>query len=377
MLFFRDIIGHKKIISGLKSALASERVAHAYLFWGPEGTGKSTAALAFAAVLLCKRCQSVSALNASEPGVSNLDGSGPGFLGPDILDLEACGQCKDCRQVAGKNHPDLHLVEPQGSFIKIEQVRNLQKKVAYKSYQGKYRVCLIDPADTMTLQAANSLLKILEDPPGDTVFILVSARPYALLPTVLSRCQQVQFKALAPEEVEEGLKREAIDAFTGDGGLMEERLKSLSVMAGGSLGKAISLLRDLSVWEEREEVLRAAGELRRSGPLKALALAEDWARDKEKALRRLEILLYWYRDLLLWKKTGRGKLLANSDLLDFAAEESYFYSGLELVKMIEETEKTLRSLRQNAITRLALEMLFLQLAGGGKNYVTLRCRSAF
>lgn len=336
MLFFRDIIGHKKIIYSLKNVIASGRVAHAYLFWGPEGTGKRTVALAFAAALLCGNCEGVS-------------------------DPDACGRCRDCRQVAGDNHPDLHFIEPQGLSIKIEQVRDVQKKAGYKSYQGKYRIYLIDSADVMTLQAANCLLKTLEEPPEGAVFVLISARPHALLPTVLSRCQQLQFKVLSPEEVEEGLQRQAF------GKLTSEELKFLSVMAGGSLGKAALLVRDRNVWKEREEVLKTASELRKAMPSEALALSESWARDKEMALRRLEILLYWYRDLLLLKESGRAELLVNRDLVYYVTKQSYIYSGLELVKMIEETEKTLRQLKQNVITRLALEVLFLQLAKGGKN----------
>jgi len=346
MLFFRDVIGHRKIIDGLKSTITSGRVAHAYLFWGPEGTGKRTVALAFAAALLC---------SGREKG----------------SDADACGQCKECRQIAGGNHPDLHFIEPRGASIKIEQVRDVQKKAVYKSYQGKYRFYLIDPADVMTLQAANCLLRILEEPPENTIFVLVSSNPYALLPTVLSRCQQVQFKALSPKEVKEGLQREAFD------NLLEERLKFLSVMAGGSLGKAISLAQDKSMWEEREEVLKTASRLRGATPSQAFALAETWALDKETALRRLEILLYWYRDLLLWKETGRRELLASRDLLNYAVKQSYLCSGLELVKMIEETEKTLKQLKRNVITRLALEMLFLRLAGGGENNVTSSSGSTF
>jgi len=345
MLFFRDIVGHKKIIEGLKKILVSGRVAHAYLFWGPEGTGKRTVALAFAAALLCK-------------GDKKLSGS------------DACGRCKDCRQVASGNHPDLHFVEPQGSYIKIEQVRDMQKKAVYKSYQGQYSVYLIDPADAMTLEASNCLLKTLEEPPGGTVFLLISASPHTLLPTVLSRCQQLQFKMLSPKEIEEGLQRQAFNVAA-------EELKFLSVMAGGSFGKAVSMACDRSVWREREEVLKAADELRKAVSSRALDMAESWARDKELALRRLEILLYWYRDLLLFKETSCVELLANGDLADYIKRQSCFYSGLELVKMVEEIEKTIKQLKQNAVTRLALEVLFLHLARGGKNNVTPGCRGAF
>jgi DNA polymerase-3 subunit delta' len=144
MKLFREIIGHQENIQLLQNAISQNQVAHAYLFLGPKGVGKKTTALAFARALFCS-CP----------------------IGGD-----ACGRCRCCQQVSEGNHPDLYLISPTGSSIKIDQVREIQKKAIIKPYQGQRVTFLLELVETMTSEAANCLLKLLEEPNQGVSFIL-------------------------------------------------------------------------------------------------------------------------------------------------------------------------------------------------------------
>ncbi len=287
-MFLREISGHEKIVGGFRSALIKGRIAHAYIFSGPEGVGKKDVAGGLAACLLCK----------------------------DRKNGYACGVCKDCVQYRSGNHPDLLEIFPQGASVKIEQIRDMQKYVGYRAYQGCYQICIINAADTMTLQAANCLLKTLEEPPGKVVFVLLTANPSALLPTVLSRCQQVQFQREKPQDTDE---------------YQREAWESLKIM-------------------------------REAGPLEALELAEKYAKlNRDDVCKHLEVTALLVRDVLVWKETGNTNLIANMGLLGELKEMSRLYPVICLVKLIEEIEAATRQIEKRAYIRLALEVLFLRL----------------
>ncbi|HZK17985.1 MAG TPA: DNA polymerase III subunit delta' [Clostridia bacterium] len=287
-MFLREAGGHKKVVDSFRSALVKGRVAHAYIFSGPKGAGKRAMAGGLAACLLCR----------------------------DRKDGCACGVCKDCVQYGSGNHPDLLEISPLGASVKIEQIRDMQKYVGYRAYQGSFQICIIDAADTMTLQAANCLLKTLEEPPGKVVFILVTANPSALLPTVLSRCQQVQFQREKPTDTNEYL---------------QEAWESLKIM-------------------------------RAAGTLEAVELAEKYAKlNRDDICKYLEVTALLVRDILVWKETGNIGLIVNTDLLEELKEMGRLYSVVCLVKLMEEIEETTRQIEKRAYARLALEVLFLRL----------------
>lgn len=327
MRFLREIVGHKQIVTTLQNAVSYGRVAHAYLFIGPEGVGKETTALAFARALLCSRP-----------------------AGGD-----ACGVCRECRQVESGNHPDLEIVKQAGTSIKIEQVRGIQRKTPYRSYQGGRKLFLIPQAEAMTMEAANSLLKTLEEPPEDTVFILLSARPQVLLPTILSRCQQCFFKAIPGPELVHGL----IVLH----GLAEEDARLPVALSGGSMGKALEYASG-SFAEGRNTALGLAEALVKAGPLEALEMAERMSESKERAYAVLEMLTCWYRDLLVFRETEAAGLLFNPDRAAVVEREAGCFETGRLVEILENIEAAKNNIEANANTRLALEALFLRLAGG-------------
>jgi len=273
----------------LSREVAGGRIAHAYLFAGPDPE-KGEAAEAFARALLCSR-----------PGQG-----------------QACGECRPCRQAGHGNHPDLQRLGPSGATIKIEQVRRLQRQVQYRSYQGGRKVFIIDHAEAMTAEAANCLLKTLEEPPADTVFILLSGRPDACLPTVLSRCRRMTFQA-----------------------------------AGRDLTKAPAA--------GGPDVPGLAARLYDAGPSEALTLAGEAAAGDVPAL--LGGMMRWYRDLLVWRLTGAENLLFDPVQAGEPAGESFRYDPVKLVEALDALETARRRVDGNSNKRLTLEVLFLSLAG--------------
>jgi DNA polymerase-3 subunit delta' len=166
---FEEIMGQSKAKQMLQNGLRQNRVSHAYIFSGPSGTGRRTMAFALAKAIFCTE------------GVD-----------------EACGHCLECRKVEHHNHPDLHVIEPDGTSIKIEQIRGLQKEFSYRSTKAQTKIYILHQAEKMTIQAANSLLKFLEEPQSSVVAILITENGHALLPTIQSRAQWVPFIPVAP-----------------------------------------------------------------------------------------------------------------------------------------------------------------------------------
>ncbi len=182
---FADIQGHGAQLDVLRRICASEQPAHAYLFEGPEGVGKRTVAWALACRLACER--------------------------PDPV-AGACGACRSCHAAQRGEHPDLTLLERDGASIRIGQVREALKRLRYEPVVGQVKALIVDDADLMREEAANALLKTLEEPPSRTHFVLVTSRPALLLGTIHSRSQSLRFAELATEDVAAVLRAEGVDA---------------------------------------------------------------------------------------------------------------------------------------------------------------------
>ncbi|GBF34369.1 DNA polymerase III delta prime subunit [Desulfocucumis palustris] len=330
-----EIIGHKRAVEKFKLAASSGRVSHAYLLAGPPAVGKETLALAFARALLCRQ----------------------------PLEGDSCGACLGCRQANDGVHPDLTVTGPSGATIKIEQVRLLQRETNSGPRTGKWAVNIITGADAMTPEAANCLLKTLEEPVLGTVFILVTAKPQLLLPTVVSRCQQIYLQPLSREELAEGLAR------SGVGGIGELPL----ALAGGSLGRALALA-DGSAAAERDRAENLARRLTGSGAGGALRLAEELsggssrgagkAPDRRHMNNMLDLLLLWYRDIMLEKESAGGENTVNRDRAGDIKEMARFYTTGRIIEIINHIEQAKGALAAGANIRLTLESLFLKLSAG-------------
>jgi len=324
----RDLAGNEHIKRALLKAVRDGRVAHAYLLAGPPGVGVKTAALALARALIC----------------------------PFPQDGDACGLCRDCRQAAALTHPDFHLVQPAGSAFKIDQVRAVQRACALKPFRGGRKVFLLPGAENMTAEAANCLLKTLEDPPPAVVFILTSSRPHAVLPTVASRCQQFFFRPLPAALIAQVL--------TGVYGMGGEESAAAAALAGGSLGRALEWAKGLSA--KRDEVLELAEKLSSGGLMEKLELAEKVSSaggSREEAAFLLDTLATWYRDLLVWGETESENLLCHADRVDRIKEQAILCPPGHLLAVIEKIMAARSKLSANVSLRLLWDSLFLSIGG--------------
>jgi len=318
---FGDIIGHTGQIDLLRRALASDRLGHAYLFYGPEGVGKKLVALSIARALFC-----------SEGG---------------------CGVCSVCRKVDHHNHPDLHLLEPDGANIKIDQIRELQRELALHPLEAERKIALLDRADTLNLAAANSFLKTLEEPPGSALIILLSAHPERLLPTIRSRCQPLPFRKLSRDDIETALHRRL--------GLNEVECHVLAALSEGSFHKAFGDERSLYL-EERVTIIKAIANLSTLAIGPMLDLAEKLSKEKENLPQLLEIVLAFYRDLFLILHGRPESEIVNIDLMELLETMAHRTGVKTVLYQLAAVLRTIDLLGRNVNRQLALEMMLHDLA---------------
>ncbi len=319
---FDHILGHARQKDILQRALAHGRVAHAYLFSGPEGIGKRLMAMAFARAIVC-------------------------------LEQRGCGHCTACRKIDNQNHPDLHLLEPDGASIKIEQVRAFQRELNLKPLEAPRKICMIEQADAMTVGASNALLKTLEEPRGDTLLILISAQPNRLLETIRSRCQPLPFTRHPDSRIQAELEKQlGIDAT-------ESHI--LAALSEGSFKKAFGKDRELFV-TQRRDLLKTLTGLSPGSILPILAFAEQLSTDKAVLLDILDIFQAFYRDVLMTLQGHSAEVLINLDLSDKVSRVAARESVGSVLSKLEALTATRRQIERNVNRQLALEVLLLNLA---------------
>ena len=213
---FRDILGHRKLVALLSRSVARQSLPPSLIFSGPAGVGKQMAALATA-----------QALNCLAPLLRQADGPDS-----DNPEFDACGRCTACTRILRGMHPDVLIIEPNDKGnIKIDPVRDAVDRAGYRPFEGRRRVTIINQADGLETSAQNALLKILEEPPASSVFILVTALPDTLLVTVRSRCPQLRFRALEIDDLVAALMKRGLD---------ERKARHAALLADGSVAAALS-----------------------------------------------------------------------------------------------------------------------------------------
>ncbi|MFH1715017.1 MAG: DNA polymerase III subunit delta' [Elusimicrobiota bacterium] len=268
---FNDIIGQDRVCEFLKQAYFSNRLAHAYLFVGPEGSGKKECALEFAKFVNC----------AAEEGIKKNQG--------------ACDKCRNCRKVNNGRHPEIEVITADGASITIEQIRDIQKSVQYKRVESKYRCVIINESDKMTKEAANAFLKTLEEPPQGTIIILLTSGISGLLTTIISRCQLVRFRMLSQEE-KTVIVMKGIDAS-------EDDSKTALFSAGGNIKRAREILNDEDDTIELFKNLELAY-INKRGSSDVLDMFSDLARDKKRFGAWIDFLVNRQDERILTQKDG-------------------------------------------------------------------------
>ncbi len=316
---FSRIIGYDRNISLLSRALATGKLSHAYLFHGIDSSGMMQTAVALIEAIFC----------------NGTDG---------------CGECPSCRKVAGLRHPDLHHLQPDGAFIKIDQIRELQKELSYRPFEAPKKACIIEDADKMNISAANAFLKTLEEPSGNAILILITTQVDAVLPTVLSRCQQLRFPSLPVETIASQLRKKGAD---------EDSARIAAALAEGSAERAQEIVE--GDWlQSRKFLLEKIANLSPEEIIPLFAAAEEEAKDKESAIHLVDLLNVFWRDVLL-TRAGSTEIV-NTDLFPLIRNISDRNSLESVMAKLEQISLTRQALKRNVNPRLAAEVLFMGLA---------------
>lgn len=319
-----DVIGHKEIVERLKNALRSGRIANAYIFSGPPDVGKEFVAINFAKALNC---------------LSNGE--------------DSCDKCISCRKIDDGNHADVMVIRPESTRLKIDQIRSLQRQGSYRAMEGNYKVYIIAESEKMTVEAANSVLKTLEEPPGVMVLILLTSIYSALLPTIRSRCQAIRFSPVPLVLIRE----ELLKRFN----LPESKAKWVAISSQGKVGRALKLAKEVEKGTDSvdNELSVSFPKLFQNNSEPLLHIFKK-AESLSKTQNSFDTLLSWYRDLLLIKYGCPQNLLIHSDRTDELEKVAKSYSDIQIEKIIR-TILTMRDLIQRNINPiLALEVMMLR-----------------
>ncbi len=324
-IFWRNILAQDKAKNLLENSLSKQKVSHAYLFKGPSGVGKKRVALSFAALLNCSQTK----------------------------DMESCGNCPSCRKLKSANHPDFLSIKPDGALLKINQIRQLKKDLSFPPFEAKFRVVLIaDIHETMRRkEVANSLLKTLEEPPSNTIFILTTDESGGILATILSRCQVIPFSSLPINIVSHALCKDDVDPI---------EAQTLAAISEGSIGKARKLAK-MNLLELRRQVVESLSAMDGRNPIAietVFLLAERTAKLKEDLLDFLELLKLWIRDLMIIAAQGEGAAIINHDLRHTYSTIKDNWNLSNLSDKVERINKTIKEVNHNCNKTFACEVLY-------------------
>jgi len=324
MAGFSDVLGHEQTILHMKHAIEMNKVSHAYILSGEKGSGKKLLAGLFAQTLQCQK-------RGTEP----------------------CMECRSCKQEMNRNQPDIiRVVHEKPNTISVEEIRTqVNGDIMIKPYSSPYKIYIIDEAEKLSVQPQNALLKTIEEPPVYAVILLLTTNAGILLPTIRSRCVTLDLKPVAPGVLKEYLMRELE--------IPEYRANICTAFAQGNVGKA----KRLALSGEFSEMLEHAVHLvKYIQDMEVADIITDLKRIdtyKMEINDYLDILMVWYRDVLMFKATRDADHLVFSDELISIREKvkKSSYEGLESV--IKALDKAKVRLNANVNFEMALELLLL------------------
>ena len=321
---FKDVVGHKDILKYISSAVENNRVSHAYILNGERGSGKKMLANLFAMTLLC------------ETG-----------------DNEPCGKCHSCKQAESGNHPDIiRVTHEKPNSISVDDIRTqVNNTVDIKPYQGPYKVYIIPQADMMTPQAQNAILKTIEEPPSYAVFLLLTENAETLLPTINSRCVMLKLRNIKDTLIKKYLM-ENLE-------IPDYKADMCTAFAQGNMGRAIMLANSDHFNEIREEAVQLLKHISEMELNDIVAAVKNISVYKLEITDYLDIIMIWYRDVLLYKATKEIDKVVFKDQLQSIKEQARksSYEGIELI--LESLEKAKARLKANVNFDLVMELLFL------------------
>lgn len=321
---FKGLIGHKKIIDNLSMALQQQEVSHAYLIEGAVGLGRSMLAKQLAMAIAC------TSKGADKP----------------------CYSCSSCLKVISGNHPEIKWIQDENS-IKIESIREIQKEIQLKPYEGQRKVFILHECEKMTLQAQNAFLKTLEEPPPYATIIMITVNSGSLLPTIVSRCQLLKLQPVENIKIQEYL--------VGEKGVNLQEAKVIAAYSMGNVGKALKMLEDAEFKQKREDLENITKELLKGKLVDILELASFFTKEKSDVNEILDLLMSWYRDLLIYKETQHLDFIRNYDKIEEIVLQAKSLETYKLQKVILIIEDAKNKLRSNVNFQLNMEVMLLNI----------------
>jgi DNA polymerase-3 subunit delta' len=325
-----NFIGNERIIERLCHAVAARKTSHAYLITGPRQIGKRTLALSLARSIQCH-------------GRSDSSGN-------------ACGYCSDCHKAASGNHPDTQTMElpKDRQHYSIDQIREMIEGITLKPTEGYKRIFIIPDADLLTPQALQSSLKILEEPPPDGMIIITCVSSELLLPTIISRCQEISLVPVLPETLASILiQRYNIDP---------DRAHDLSLMSSGRPGWAITAIDQPDLLAEQHTMLHDLAKLVGSSRSDHITSATKYAADKDHARATIELWISWWRDVLLASQ-GANTIIRHREDRELIEQIACQWGSTAAEQMVRAQILALDSLEKNGNPRMIFEVMLQSLPG--------------
>jgi len=322
-----QVIGQDRLLSLLKQNLKERNIAHAYLLTGPRHIGKGTLAVNIAQAVNC---------DASEP---------------------PCGQCHSCFRIAQEKHADVIFTHLNSSVeISIDTIRELQHLANLPPYEGKYKVFIINDAEYLSIEAANCLLKILEEPPPTVIWLLLASEENRLLPTVISRCQRLEFKLLPMKQI----KGILVDQYD----IASNKANLLARLSHGCLGWAISAVKDDNLLPQRTQNINKFVSLLTANLEQRFGCAQEWAiqfnRQRRSMIETIEDWINWWRDLMLIRGSCE-EFITNLDYKASLEQQASNLTMREINGFIADLCLLKEQLSKNINVRLLLEWVMLNM----------------
>jgi DNA polymerase-3 subunit delta' len=319
---FADIVGQKQIKEYLKTAITTGKISHAYIISAERSAGKEFLARTFAQALQCEQ-------GGTEP----------------------CGVCHSCRQAESRNHPDIiYINRVKASSIGVDEVREqLCNDVNIRPYSRPYKIYIINEAERLTVQAQNAILKTLEEPPEYVVIMLLTANVSSFLPTVRSRCVELEMKPVSNEEIKKFLMEEME--------IPDYRADVCVAFAQGNVGKAREMAKSDDFNAIQNVAINLVKNARETEVSDMIELIQSMTEYKVDPQEYLDIITVWYRDILLFKATGDTDNIVYHDQLPTIRKVAgrCSYEGIETV--LEAIRKAKSRLNANVNFELTMELL--------------------
>lgn len=326
MYTFEQIVGNEQIKKNLQNSILNNKLSHAYIINGADGCGKKLLANTLAKTLQCEK---------------NVN--------------DACCECTSCKVFDSSNHPDVIYVKTQNKkSIGIEDIRQqVINIVQIKPYKYKYKIFIIENADTMTTQAQNSILKTIEEPPSYAVFLLLSNKISSFLPTIISRCVILKIKPLSEDIISKYI--------TYNLNINSNLAKIYSTFAQGSIGKAILISNSEEFINIRNKTINWFISLKEKDIIQIFELASEVETYKSDITNVLDIAYIFYRDILIAKNVDTQKYILQTDKLNIIKQQCDILSYESIFKILDIIESTKQKLKFNVNIQLALEIMLLKI----------------